>query len=43
MNKKSIEELMIESYNFGDMCKGCLIRVMSPFSYICPIHGDSND
>ena len=38
-NKKvKIEELMIESYNLGLMCKGCLASAMSPFNYECPIH-----
>lgn len=35
--KRPIEDLFIENYNLGRMCKGCLIKVMSPFDYQCPI------
>ena len=41
MKKKSIEDLMIERYNSGNMCKGCLTVAMSPLNYKCPLHGDS--
>ena len=40
MKKKSIEDLMIESYNSGNMCKGCLTVAMSPLNYKCALHGD---
>lgn len=36
--KVTIEKLMIESYNEGHMCKGCLALAMSPFNIECPIH-----
>lgn len=34
----NIEDLMIESFNDGAMCKGCLTKAMSSLSYQCPIH-----
>ena len=40
-NKKQslkIEDLMIERYNSGHMCKGCLLVSISPLNYKCPIH-----
>jgi len=40
-NKKvKIERLMIESYNEGKMCKGCLTVALSPLNYKCPIHSE---
>ena len=36
--KYKIEDLMIEAYNSGQMCKGCLVVAMSPLNYKCPIH-----
>ena len=35
---KTIEYLMIHSYNSGYMCKGCLTVAMSPYLDDCPIH-----
>ena len=34
---KTIEDLFIDNYNSGKMCKGCLTKVMSCFDYQCPI------